>query len=63
MKSRTLVVTVGLVLHSLVALHLIAFDIVLNVEKPRVDSSVVTDDVTCLVVVFFHIRMVDLCLL
>jgi len=55
-KSRTLVVTVGLVLHSLVALHLISFDIVLTVKTPTVDGCVATEDVTSMMLFSSHSR-------
>ena len=50
-KSHTLVVTVEHVLHSLVVLRLIAYDIVLRGRTSAVDSCAVIDDVTRSIVV------------
>jgi len=44
-NSLTPAVTVGNVLHSLVALHLIAFDIVLREETLTLNGCVATDKV------------------
>jgi len=54
-KSHTLAVTVEYVSPSLVALHLIAFDIVLAERTLTVDSSVGSEQFTSWVALFYTI--------